>query len=170
MSQNGVRTQCQSKCDGNVCVVTRHLCPAHKLLPTLGSDCRAMGVVSQASHIRWVPEKHKQSNPLRTTVCVNDGIRPTANHSIGNTFHANASRFSACTSETTRQHWLSQTNNQNSSSDSSSRCAWTTKSLSSRCRSRYCRKAGDRHSPACNICQSGAPETCRSIAWPRLRS
>ena len=35
-------------------------------------------------------------------------------------------------------------------------CACTTKSLSRQCKSRYFRKAGDDHSPACKISQSGA--------------
>ena len=46
----------------------------------------------------------------------------------------------------------------------SSRCAWTTKSASNLCRSKYLRNAGDDHSPAFKISHSGAPEHCRSSA------
>ena len=46
----------------------------------------------------------------------------------------------------------------------SSRCAWTTNSASSLCKSKYFKNAGDDHSPAFKISQSGAPEHCRSSA------
>ena len=61
------------------------------------------------------------------------------------------------------------THSSESSSDSS-QCACTTKSVSSLCRSRYSKNAGDFHSPAASICHSGAPDSCKSFACPLRRS